>query len=141
MLIAFRLSDANRDGFLSRTEVAGPRAAGFFETNDFNHDGRVSAEEMCGHRFEMGGVNHLLSDAALHFPWLDRNHDGRIDVKELALLDLYTYSGRMSEPEPVRANAFTEADMDGDLTLSREEFERYLGVLFGQNVGWARSEK
>lgn len=135
-IAGFRGVDLNHDSFISHAELPLPQYADTYREYDYDQDGRISIEEFSGKRPQRVGAEHLLSDANKHFPQLDSDHSGRIDRRELTKLKLYTAKGLIANPKAIRFSTLSKADQNNDSSLTRLEFERFLGILYAQLIGW-----
>merc|ERR1719219_2223137 len=92
--------DKNLDGFIDLNEAKQASAKDFVEA-DWNHDGKLSFEELKSY-------NHNLLKEMFNYD--DKNHDGFIDL---------------NEAKQASAKDFVEADWNHDGKLSFEEIKSY----------------
>lgn len=102
----FEKLDTDKDGNLSREEVAAPHAARM-QGIDKDKDGYVSADEFAAHRAEQHAKRQERHHERL-LKHLDKDSDGRVSVEEMK-----TY----------QSDRFARADSNNDGKVSREEWQ------------------
>jgi Ca2+-binding EF-hand superfamily protein len=110
----YAAADADRNGVLSRTEVARslPRLAPRFEELDRNRDGNISPEELRARgRPARGGTSE--GGFAEHFRRADADGDGALTRAEA------------ETTLPRLAAKFDRIDADRDAQLTQDELRRY----------------
>lgn len=109
----FETLDADKDGSVTKEEVAAAKAARLKEM-DADGDGSVTPEEWVQYR--------MLQRAKRHIARLDQNGDGKLQENELRIGD----------------RLLTRFDLNGDGMVTKAEIDIAQDALGGRRGGWGR---